>query len=162
MSDKPKRPKRKPEGIYLRVEKGCLLPADGYALNQFKAKGYHTGDVLLAVLKKLNNPKFHRLIHRIGQLCEKNIEAFHGMDAHLVLKRLQWESGVHCEEIGVMVPGVGLAMMRFPLSWSFADTDDGARHEAARGLCRWIAQRYWPGMSAEAVEEMAESFVDDV
>lgn len=159
---KPKRPKHKPERLMLRVVKGGFQPADTYTAAQLRQKGFHIDDLVGATITKLNNPGFHRLIHRIGQLCAKNIEAFHGMDAHAVLKRLQWESGVHCEEMGVVVPGIGLAMMRFPLSWSFADTDDGVRHEAARGLCRWISEKYWPDMSEESIEEMAESFVEEV
>lgn len=33
---------------------------------------------------------------------------------------------------------------------------------AARGICRTIAEHYWTTLSAEAIEEMAESFVTDV
>lgn len=157
---KRKAPKSIP--IHLRVKKGYLEPADSFAASQLRQKGYSIGDVLAVTLKKLNNPAFHRLIHRIGQLCAANIEAFIGMDAHAVLKRLQWESGVHCEECGVMVPGIGLAVMRFPLSWAFDSMDDAERHEAGRGLCRWIAKTYWVNMTPEQIEEMAESFVDEI
>lgn len=147
--------------VYLRVSKGCLVPADSYAENQLRAKGYKVGDLIKSVLTKPNNPKFHRLFHRIGQLCAKNIEAFNGMDAHQVIKRLQWEGNIWCEELGVVVPGVGLAMMRFPISTDFATMDDGARHEAARAMCRYISEKYWPDLSADQVAEMAESWVDE-
>lgn len=163
MADKiTQRKRRKPEGIYLRVEKGALVPADGYARNQLKAKGYHTGDVVSAQIKKLNNPKFDRLIHRIGQLCAANIEAFHGMGAHQVLKKLQIESNTHCEELPILLPEMGIvARQRIPLSLSFEEVDDGERHEIGRAFCRWIAKTYWPDMTPEAVEEMAESFLEE-
>ena len=156
------KPKRKPETIYLRVEKGTLLPADGYARQQLKAKGYHTGDVLAATLKKLNNPKFDRLLHRIGQLCAANIEAFHGLTAHQVLKKLQIESNTHCEELPILLPEFGIvAHQRIPLSLNFEEVDDGLRHEIGRAFCRWIAEKYWPKMTPEAVEQLAENWIEE-
>jgi hypothetical protein len=162
MADKPK-PKRKPEIIYLRVEKGMLVPADGFARNQLKAKGYHTGDVLAATLKKLNNPGFDRLLHRIGQLCAANIEAFHGLGAHQVLKKLQIESNTHCEDLPILLPELGIvATQRIPLSLNFEEVDDGLRHEIGLSWCRWIAKTYWTSLTPEQVEEMAESFVAEI
>jgi len=156
-----RKPHRKPEVLMMQYIKGMFRPADSYTAYRLRARNYRDGDLIGCVCKKPNNPKFNRLIHRIGQLCAENIEAFHGMDAHVVLKRLQWEANVACEEVGVVVPGIGLAMMRFPLSWAFDTMDDGERHEAARALCRHIAEKYWPDMSPVAIEEMAESFVEE-
>jgi hypothetical protein len=34
-------------------------------------------------------------------------------------------------------------------------------HDAARGICRTIAERYWKDLSAEQIEELAESFVGE-
>ncbi len=146
--------------VFLRVVKGGLEPADEYARQQLRSKNYHIGDVLTAELKKLNNPAFWRLMHRIGQLCAENIEAFAGMDAHKVLKRIQWEANIACEEMGVMVPGMGLATVRFPLSLSFESMDDGERHEIAVAMCRHISTKYWPILSPEQIEQMAETWVE--
>lgn len=151
--------KSKPEKLMLHVVKGGFAPADNFVVEKLRARGYKTGDIVAAVLTKPRNPGFHRLAHRIGELCAANIDAFHGMDAHTVLKRLQWESGIGCDEMGVRVPGVGLAMIRIPRSLSYESMDDGSFHEIMRGLCRWIAAEYWPGLTAEQIEEMAESFV---
>jgi len=158
----PRKPKRRPETIYLRVEKGMLMPADNYALSQLKAKGYHTGDVLVATLKKLRSAGFNRLVHRIGQLVVANIGAFAGMDAHKAVKRIQIEGRVACDEIGIMVQGYGMVIQFIPRSLSFESMDEGEFKEAARGLCRTIAERYWSTLTAEQVEELAESFVEDV
>lgn len=159
---KPRKPAKSKPKVFLRFINGGFEPADSYASGQLRAKNYQIGDVVAAELKKLNNPKFHRLMHRIGQLCVANIEAFHGMDAHQVLKRIQWEGNIGCEEMGVMVPGVGLAMMRFPLSLSFESMDDGERHEVTRAMCRHISAKYWPTLEPEQIEEMAESWVEEV
>ena len=154
--------KRKPEKLMLRVAKGALVPADGYTASRLRERGYHTGDVVGAIISKLRNPKFNRLIHRIGQLCVANIDDFGAMDAHQCLKRLQLESGVACDETAIRVPGLGMVLHRTPQSLSFESLDEGDFHDAARGLCRWIAAEYWPTLTPEAIEEMAASFVEDV
>ncbi len=154
--------KRKPDTIWLRVEKGALVPADRYSQGKLRERGYCKGDVLSATLKKVNNPAFNRLHHRIGQLCVQNIEAFQGMDAHKALKKIQWEANIACEEMPVLVDGKIAAVMRFPLSLSFENMDDGERHEVVRAMCRWISNTYWPELSPEQVEEMADSFVEEV
>lgn len=126
-----------------------------------REKGYKVGDLVFAEMVKPRSPGFHRLAHRIGQLCSRNIEAFSGMDPHKVLKRLQWEGNIGCEEIGVQVPGVGLAMMRWPLSLSFESMEQGEFHEVTRAFCRHIAATYWKGMNEDQIAEMAESMVDE-
>jgi len=139
----------------LRVVKGALQPADGYTAQRLRAKGYHIGDILSARLSKPRNPGFHRLAHAFGRLVAGNIDDFHGMDAHAVLKRIQWESGIGCEELGVKVPGVGFAVIRIPKSLSFASMDDGEFRELFRGLARHVAENYWPDLSPEQIEQMA-------
>jgi len=155
------KPTQKKERIYLKVGKGCLIPADAYAEGQLRAKGYKIGDVVAASISKLRNPAFNRLVHRIGQLVVANIEAFAGMDAHRAIKRLQIEGRVACDEIGIMVAGFGMVIQFIPRSLSFETMDEAEYHEAARGICRTIAERYWPTLSAESIEEMAESFVGE-
>jgi len=152
----------KPEKLMMIVDKGCFRPSDRYTSDRLRSRGYKTGDVVSAAITKPRNPRFNRLVHRIGQLCAANIEEFSGMDAHQAIKRLQLESGVACEEIAIKVPGLGMLMHRTPRSLSFESMDEGEYREAARGICRWIAQQYWPSMTAEQVEEMADSFVGDV
>lgn len=89
------------EKVYLRVIHGGFAPADSYALSVLRSRGFRTGDVIKADLTKPRNPKFNRLVHRIGQLVVANLDDFAGMDAHTAIKRLQIESGTACDEIGV-------------------------------------------------------------
>lgn len=151
----------KRERIYLRVDRGCLVPADNYAASKLRERNYHVGDLLAAELVKPRNPKFNRLVHRIGQLVVANIEAFAGMDAHRAIKRLQIEGKVFCEEIGIHVPGYGMLIQLIPRSLSFESLDEGEYQEAARGICRTIAERYWPDLDEDRIAEMAESFVGE-
>lgn len=156
--------KRKPgnkERIYLRVIKGGLVPADDYAASRLRDKDYKVGDVLAAKLTKLRNPRFNRLVHRIGQLVVENIEAFDGLDAHTAIKRLQMEGRIACDEIGILVPEYGMVVQVIPRSLSFDTMEEGEYHEVARAICRLIAKRYWQTLAPEQIEQMAESFVKE-
>jgi hypothetical protein len=126
-----------------------------------REKSYHVGDVVAVQISKLRNPKLNRLVHRIGQLVVANIEAFAGMEAHAAVKRLQIEGRIACDEIGIMVAGFGMVVQFIPRSLSFDTMDEGEFHEAARAICRLITERYWPTLTPEQVEEMAESFVQE-
>jgi hypothetical protein len=154
--------KRRPERFALRVIKGALQPADSLTEGRLRAKGYSVGDIVFAEIKKPRRPRFHRLAHAFGQMVADNIEEFEGMDPHKVLKRLQWESGVGCETIGARVPGVGFVEVRIPQSLAFESMDDGEFAETFRGLARHVAETYWPDLSPEEIEQMAEVMPGEV
>lgn len=151
----------KRERIYFRVSKGALVPADNYAASVLRQRGYHLGDLVAADVVKPRNPKFNRLVHKLGQLVVANIEAFRGMDAHRAIKRLQIEGRIACEEIGVMVANYGMVIQFIPRSLSFESLDEGEYQQAARGISRTIAERYWPDLAPEQIENMASAMVEE-
>ena len=151
----------KRERIYMRVGKGNFYPADACAQSKLRERGYRVGDLVLVDVCKPRNPKFNGLVHKLGMLCVENIPAFAGMDAHRCIKRLQLEGKVACEEIGYMIPGYGMAIQFIPRSLSFESMDEMEFHNAAKGICRTISERYWPDMSPERIESMAELMVLD-
>lgn len=153
---------KKRESIYLRVVKGALEPADPYAATKLRERGYKLGDLLAADLKKPRSQKFNRLVHQIGVLVVQNIDAFAGLDAHTAIKRLQIEGKVACDEIGVMIPGYPVLVIQLiPRSLSFESMDEGEYVEAARGICRTIAERYWPSVTPEEIERMAPLMIQE-
>ena len=151
----------KREKIYFRVSKGALIPADPYAASILRDRGYQMHDLLAADLTKPRNPRFNRLVHQLGQLVVANIEAFSGLDAHTAIKRLQIEGRVACEEIGVMVQGYGMVIQLIPRSLSYQSMDEGEYQQAARGISRTIAERYWPYATPEAIEQMASCMIQE-
>lgn len=155
------RSKRKQEKIHLKIIKGGLVPADQYAESLLRNKKFKIGDVVGAEIRKLRNVKFNRLVHRIGQLCAANIEEFTGIDPHRVIKRLQIEGRIACDEIGVLVPGFGMVIQFIPRSMSFSEMDEAEYHECAKQICRLIATRYWKDLEPEKIESMAECMVDE-
>lgn len=153
-------PKRA-ERIPLRVVKGGFQPADQSCIARLRDKGFRTGDLVFVEFKKPRNPGFHRLAHAIGRLCAENIEAFEGMDAHRVLKRLQIEAQIGCDEMAIIVPGVGKCLHLIPRSLSFESMDEADFQETVKGFCRHIAKQYWQGMEPEKVEQMAQAMVGE-
>lgn len=152
--------KRRPERIPLRVSKGALIPADSMASERLRAKGYAVNDIVFAEIKKPRNPGFHRLAHRIGTLVAENIDVFWGMSAHNVLKRLQWEANIACEEVVVQDSDGEIRLIRWPQSLSFESMDQGEFKEVVTAFCRHIAETYWPDLDPEQIEEMADSMVE--
>ena len=157
--------RNKPERLLLTVGKGVLIPADGYTAKRLREHGYRIGDNLLAVLTKPRSPGFHRLAHRLGQLVADNLDEFSGMGGHAVLKRLQIESNTECDEIPLFLDLLGQKIKishRIPHSLSFASMDEVTFKATIRRISEWIAQTYWPSLTAEQIEVMAESMPDPV
>ena len=152
---------KRPERFLLRVVKGGFQPADGYTESRLREKGYRVNDVLLAALVKPRNPKFHRMMHVFGKMVADNIDEFSGMDAHSVIKRIQYEANVECDHIGVKVPNIGFVEVRQPRSLSFASMDEGDCKETYRGLARYVAMEYWPDLSEARIAEMSEVMPDE-
>lgn len=153
--------KRKPERFPLRVVQGAFQPADITCQARLREKGFKTGDLVFVEFRKPRNPKFHRLAHALGRLCAENIEAFESMDAHRVLKRLQIEAQIGCEEMGIFVPGVGKCLHLIPRSLSFESMSEDEFHEVIAGFCRHISKQYWPSLTPEAIEDMAGVMINE-
>ena len=151
----------KRERILLRVERGALVPADAHSQQRLREKGYRVGDILAAELIKPRHPGFWRLAHRIGTLCVQNIEAFHGLTAHQAIKKIQVDAGLECDITHTEIPGMGTLVSKQPRSLSFESMEQGQFYEFTRAACRHIASTYWPHLTAEAVQEMADTFPDD-
>lgn len=154
---------RKPERLLLQVAKGALIPADGYTAKRLRERGYRVDDLLLADLRKPRHPGFHRLAHRLGVLVANNIEDFEGLDGHQALKRLQVEGNISCDELPVFLIIYDQKIkvnQRIPRSLSFSSMDEGEFREVMRKMSSFIAAEYWPSLTAEQIEEMAETMVD--
>lgn len=152
--------RRAPEKLLLRVERGSLVPADGYTQKRLRERGYRIGDTVLAELKKPRSPGFHRLAHRLGQLVAENIEDFAGMDGHSVLKALQIEANVACDTVPAWLEIMGQRLrvnQRIPRSLSWASMDEGEFRETIRALSNYVAETYWPDLTAEQIERLAEA-----
>jgi hypothetical protein len=164
--------KRRSRPVYLRCEK-LVRPETGEevrawtALTKWDARAlrdrkYHVGDEVRAEFRKPRNVKFHRLAHALGTMMVEQHEAFAGMNAHDALKRLQRECGAFCDEMTMTLDlgtlGVHIVPVKEARSISFDELDEGQFQELVSAIYKHIAAKYWPTMTAEAVEIMVEAY----
>ena len=150
------------EKLPFRVGKGCLIPASNWVFERLRQRKYKQDDIIFAVLTKPRNPKFNAFVHAgLAALLKKNIDDFKYMTPHQILKRIQIETGIGCDLIGVNFPGIGPAEYRVPKSLSFESMGQEEFHDTVRDFCRYISEKYWPDMSPEKIEEMAEVTVNE-
>lgn len=152
--------RKRPERFAMRIGKGVITPSDQLTVARLRNRGYHVGDLVFIEIKKPRNPGFHRLAYQLAGLVAENIDAFSGLKPHAVLKRLQIESGVGCDEIGLRMPGIGPVMYRVPQSLSYESMDDGEFREVLQGFCRYIVSEYWPSVTPERIEAMSQCWVE--
>jgi hypothetical protein len=160
MTEPVKKVKRKARTM-LRVGKGMLTPADEFSAAELKAKNWKIGDIVAAELTKCRNPMFNRLAHRIGKLVAINIEEFSSLDAHKVLKRIQLEANIGCSSVMFRIDGYGMVEQRIPDSLAFDQMDEAEFQKVIKQICTWVATKYWHTLTAEQVQVMAETFVDE-
>jgi hypothetical protein len=151
--------KPKQERFLMLICKDGLQVCDDLTRQRLRAKGYSMGDEVSATITKPRNPKFHRLAHVFGQMLADNLDEFEGVDCHTVLKRLQLEHGIACDEILLTTADGMKYVHRQARSLSFADMDEGQFHEVFRQMCHFVSKKYWPELTAEQIEEMAEVMV---
>jgi len=154
--------KSKPQKYAFRVAKSRtnsgLVVADSISESAIAKLGH--GDLVFCQISKPRNPGFHRLAHAFGRLVSENIDGFSGLDAHSVLKRMQIESGIGCDEIAIIMKGVGPCMYRVPKSLSFESMDQMQFETIFSGLCSHVSTQYWGGLDPEEIERMAEVMVN--
>lgn len=182
-----KPPRSKPIPVFMRNTEAGLVPADRFAENQWREKKLKIGDIVKVFVRKLRNGKFNRKVHRIGKLCVIHIDEFRHMDAHSVIKRLQLEGNIYCDEMaikpsvaGMSIPkqiismlepilnafGLkltedGLLIVRYPQSLSYESLDQAEHEDAAKKICRYLSENYWHGLEDWQIDELAESVVED-
>lgn len=133
----------------------CLLPADRHTAKEIET--WDLSKVRAGDLRCPRNPKFHRLAHLVGGMASQNLDAFQGMEGHSVLKRLQIESGIACDEMAIQI-GNQMVIHRLPKSLSFASMGEDEFKDLMGGLCQYLCNRYWDGAGPEEVVGMAEEW----
>lgn len=156
-----KKPRKTKPRHALRVIRGGYGPADASTANVLRSQGYRIGDLVFVEFSKPRNPGFHRLAHQLGGMLAENLDAFTGMDAHAVLKRLQIEADVGCEHIALVFPGIGPCEYRQARSLSYESMSEDEFKPVIAGLCRHVAAKYWPTCTPEQVESMASCWVGE-
>ena len=141
--------------VLVRVVKGGFIPASKAGEDALRSMGMKIGDEVMADIKKPRNPQFFRLAHALGKLVLDNVDGFTG-NYHDVIKRLQREAKVECDESTIELGENAVATIVKPRSLSFESMGEERFREAYQGMCDHVAKVYWPELSQEKIEEMAE------
>lgn len=194
----PAKQKRIPSRIYVDIRKmvdpdtgelvGCLVPvghADRAILRQKKIK---TGMRIRTTVSKERDYGQHKFCHKLGQFVEANVEGFEGKDAHTVIKALQLDGGIFCDEqeidaspvvsavlsaaavilgdaaakmLAAVLPSIKTIKVKVPRSLAFDEMDEGDFQQFIRAICRHIAEKYLPTLTPEQVAEAIELMPDE-
>lgn len=158
--DSPQRKRKRRHGLMLKCIRlpdgvGAFVPSDRYTQERLRKRRVTAGKHYAADLRESRNPAFFRKAHALATLVIENIPDFEmfvaHQDEHTVLKRLQLDSGLACEEL--MLDG-GL-IYKIPLSLAFDEMDEEEFTSLYTGLCAWIGKRYYGDLDASAVDDLA-------
>lgn len=177
---------RKKLSVALQVVQGGFVPADALSRAILRQSGLGKGNTVIAELDVPRKPGFYRLAHRFGALCRDNISKFSRLPPHDVLKQLQLESGIGCDqatvrlgdiwdtlcaELGDQVGdealeafrqlGAGMEEVevpaRIPKSLAFGEMSEGEFRSVFQGICGHVADRYWPTLRPDQIAKLAQA-----
>jgi len=120
----------------------ALVPCD--SLTAQWAQDQPLDALLWVTVKRPRSPRFHRAIHKLCGILADHVGAFEGLSGHSVLKRIQLEANIECEEIAYVVPKFGTVVQKIPRSISFDDMDEAEFREFSSRLIDHVAANYWP------------------
>lgn len=170
VTSKPK-PKRKvPQHVYMRFkvlqipktsQLVMVLQASSAVDREIlKAKNFKAGDLVRVEIKKPRNYKFHKLVHKLGQLVSENIEGFEGLQAHQVIKKLQRDGKVLCDESVFDLGELGTIIQYIPRSLAFDDMDDPEFYQCWQLICQYLIKTYWHNLTPAKIENMVSAMPD--
>lgn len=177
---------RKKLSVALQVVQGGFVPGDALSRAILRQSGLGKGNIVVADLNVPRKPAFYRLAHRFGALCRDNIPKFSRIPPHDVLKQLQLESGIGCDEAMVRLGdiwdtlcyelggqlgdealdafrelGAGMEDIevpaRVPKSLAFGEMSEDEFRSVFQGVCGHVADRYWPTLRPDQIAKMAAS-----
>jgi hypothetical protein len=149
------------EKILMRYEGGCCVPVDYYYSDLLKKRGFKVGDVFAIDPTKPRDVTKHRKIHRLCAMFAENIDAYHGMDSHEVLKTIQRTAKIECDFETVIIPEVGELIRVIPKSISFDSMTNEEFDNLYKCVCRHVGEKHMDGLAVEKVEEMVRLFVPE-
>ena len=134
---------------------GALVPSSAVDSRLLRQKKVGLGKEFRVEIKKPRSARFHRLVHVLGMLMVDQVEAFTGVSSHEAIKRLQRETGICCEQQDIEVPGFGKLVVNVAQSLAFDEMDETEFRRLFKGICRHVAEKYWPGLTEEQIEAQA-------
>lgn len=149
------------ERLLFKVVRGALVPYSEHTVVRMREMALAIDDVVSIEVYKPRHAGFWGLAHRLGDMCAKQIDYFKGKSAHEVLKTLQLDSRTKCEETQVDMPGIGRMVFFKPQSLAYDAMDQTEFFEVMQAMCRHIAEKHWPNLTAKQVAEMSGCMLEE-
>jgi len=141
---------------------GVFIPCGEMAVAECKRRNFKPGQKLLISFHNLRSYGTHKHAHNVGKICIKHIDDFSNYyDPHDVLKRLQIEGNIACDQIGATDANGTKVMYLIPRSLKYEDMDETEFLQVINKFYQFISKKYWPSIKPEAIQEMAELFGDE-
>lgn len=165
LPDKPKRrrkasteKRRNPEQrvLMMVMPDGSFRASDNASRKALKSRGFHKHQEVIAYLYRVRDGVQWRRAHALGQMLVDNVDAFHGLDAHHALKKVQLDGSIACESEKIDLGNLGMFTRTVAKSLAFGEMDDSEFSAVFKQMCERVAQRYFPDMDATAVEAMLD------
>jgi len=151
---------KKGNWINVIVRTGHFVPADSFAVDALHQLNMKKDQHIQIQIHQIRNKGTWKHVHNIAKLCIEHIEDFSNYHrSHDVLKRLQFEGNIACDELAATLEGsTELKIYRVPRSLSFEAMGDDEFEEVYSAMKKYICDRYWPDMTPEGIDEMALAF----
>lgn len=161
---------------------GALVPSSDIDRQMMRRRGFRNGQEVRCDPKQPRNPKFHRLVHVLGQYLVEHVEGFENLDCHGAIKRVQLEANVACEVVEIdaapvvsailavaesllgaaaakmlaaVLPDIKTVPVKQAKSLAFDSMPEHQFRQVWEAICRHVAEHYWPDLTEEAIEAMA-------
>lgn len=121
-----------------------------------RERGFRLNTRVFAHFTFPRNPRFFRLVHGLGELLGRNLDRFTGKQSHDVIKALQVESGVCCDQTKTDLPDGGQLIHTKAQSLSYYSMGEDKFKAFWTGVCAYVIAHDWPTLTEERLTEMAE------
>lgn len=153
---KPKKNLSPDQAIRLRVTPdGRFAPADLASQKLCHDRGLRKGATYIAYVYEARDEQQWANAHQVGTFLANNVEVFHNMSSHQVLKKLQLDSGHGCEMQEIDLGALGKHKIKVPKSLAFGWIDNTEWTAIWRGISQYIRDSGWLGeVDADVAEGM--------
>lgn len=140
---------------------GALVPADRYAYEDMRSRGWKVGQIVKA---KLSDPRTYwrlKYAHKLGALFYTNLEVLADyQEAHAALKHLQFLSGIECDEQQITIDYHDMkvpCLCRQARSLAYDEMGEERFAKFVHAIKEFVVREYWPTATSESIEEMLET-----
>lgn len=130
-----------------------LWPADTFTREWIASQAPDTLHWVTA--HKPRSPQYFRAIHKLCVFLGHHVEKFSRINAHAILKRLQLESTLYCDETFLTIKGFGEVRHLIPQSIGFDNMDESEFRAFFDALSDHIREVHWPEFSFDLLDKQA-------